>query len=297
MRRAARRFSAVCLLAVTGPFGFVNDVSAQPAPPAQPSTSSSSSAGVAPPAGKRAEDLAAIAYDQQAAGQYADAIGSYLEAYKLSGAAIILFNVAVIYDHKLHEESLASDYYRRYLGLADADPELARKATSSLEALNRARKLREASSQTAPASSAAPPAASAPEATAPLPPAAAPPTSEGGSWQRTTGFVVGGVGLLALGATAVLSVVAKVQDGDANAYCNGNACTDQRGVDLAKSSGDFSTAATVTFIGGAALLAAGVVLYLLSPSNHSVSARSALEDAARFVRTTGRGTPSIGGAF
>jgi hypothetical protein len=287
MRRAAARLSSVCLLAAGAaaavPFGFVGEVSAQQTPP---SSSSSAATAAAPPPAKRAEDLAAAAYDQQAAGKYADAVGSYLEAYKLSGAGVILFNVAIIYDHKLHEESLASEYYRRYLGLADADPDLARKATSRLEALTRAREAREAASQAAPTSSAAPPLASVSSASAPLPSAVAAPPSEGGGSRRTAGIVVGGVGLLALGATAVLSIVAKVQNDDANGYCNGNACTDQRGVDLAKSSGNLATAATVTLIGGAALLAAGVVLYLLSPSTHDAPVRSA-----------GWGTPGIGGAF
>ena len=264
-----------CVLAavVAGPLGGVAPGRAQQTPA---SATSSSAAASAAPAGKRAEDLAATAYDQQAAGKYADAIGSYLEAYKLSGASIILFNVAVIYDHRLHEDTLATEYYRRYLGSADADPELARKATAHLEALAQAR---EAASQTPPPPAAAAP-SSAPATVAPPPyPVAAASPPEGGNGQRRAALVVGGVGLLALGATAVLSIVAKVQDGDANAYCNGSACTDQRGVDLARSSGDFATAATVTFISGAALLAAGVVIYLLTPSTHGAGARSALRGA------------------
>src|SRR5262249_23203102 len=61
---------------------------------------------------RAAEALASEAYAQHLAGRDAEAIGTYLKAYELSHAAAILFNVAMIYDRKLHERALAMDYFR-----------------------------------------------------------------------------------------------------------------------------------------------------------------------------------------
>jgi hypothetical protein len=82
-----------------------------------------------------AEELADQAYKQQAAGKYAEAIGTYVRAYELSGAGAILFNVATIYDRKLHERSLAMEYFRRYLQTADAQAAFVQKATDRLSVL------------------------------------------------------------------------------------------------------------------------------------------------------------------
>src|SRR5690349_16640257 len=59
-----------------------------------------------PQAVQTAEQLANRAYDEHAAGKYPEAIASYLKAYELSNAGVILFNVATIYDRKLHEREL-----------------------------------------------------------------------------------------------------------------------------------------------------------------------------------------------
>src|SRR5579864_3196237 len=68
-----------------------------------------------PSRGPSAEDLADLAYKMQEEGQYAEAIGTYTRAYEISGAGAILFNIATIYDRKLHERRLAMEYFRRYL--------------------------------------------------------------------------------------------------------------------------------------------------------------------------------------
>jgi hypothetical protein len=217
--------------------------------------------------GQRVEELAAQGYEQQAAGNYADAIGSYLAAYKLSEQSAILFNIARIYDRKLHEEMLAAEYYRRYLSAADTEPELARTATSRLEELQLVK--------TQPSE----PILVPPVGTTPESPAAAPPQPsplaivhrEQAGTQRTTGIIVGGVGLVTLGVTAALSVVAKVENGEANTYCAGTACTDARGVTDARSAGAAANAATITLVAGAVLVALGVGVYFLAPTKHASS--------------------------
>jgi hypothetical protein len=225
---------------------------------------------------KSAEQLANEAYEQHAAGQDADAIASYMKAYEASKAGVILFNVAAIYDRTLHERDLAMEYYRRYLLAPDAEPALAAKANERLTALKH-----EADVETLPKRVVAPVAAAPAPTQGPTPPAApeapattapAPATSDhaggdarSGSPLRTAGFVVGATGLVAVGVSMGLGLVAKGKNDDANAVCNGAACADDRGVSLARDAGHFATASTVTFVAGLALLSGGVAMVLLAP--------------------------------
>jgi hypothetical protein len=89
----------------------------------------------APPPALSAEQLADRAYELHAAGRYVESIAMYLKAYEASNAGVTLLNVATIYDRKLHERALASDYYRRYLRAPDAEPDLVQKANRRLAAL------------------------------------------------------------------------------------------------------------------------------------------------------------------
>src|ERR1700729_920445 len=83
------------------------------------------------------EQLAEKAYQQHAAGKYAESIATYLKAYEISKASETLFNVATIYDRKLNERELAEDYYRRYIRQPDANPDLVRRATERLTTMKR----------------------------------------------------------------------------------------------------------------------------------------------------------------
>ena len=67
------------------------------------------------------EELTNRAYDQTSAGSHAEAIATYMKAYEISKAAAILYNIAAIYDRKLHERTLAIEYFRRYLQAPDAE--------------------------------------------------------------------------------------------------------------------------------------------------------------------------------
>jgi tetratricopeptide (TPR) repeat protein len=88
------------------------------------------------------------------------------------------------------------------------------------------------------------------------------------STQRTLGFVMGGVGLVALAAGGYFGYRAYAQNTDSKAECRSeqpNACT-KEGVDLrekAKMSASISTIATV---GGGVLTVAGLGLVLTAPS-------------------------------
>ena len=135
---------------------------------------------------------------------------------------------------------------------------------------------------------AAPPAAAAPvPAAAAMPAAGAPggeagpasaeaPAAHGGS--RTLAYVVGGVGIAALGVGVGFGAYALSQKNDADAHCPGRQC-DSTGLSLVSSA---KTAATVSTIG----LAAGVVgigagFWLLVRSSSSPSAARA--SVAPFV--------------
>jgi serine/threonine-protein kinase len=107
------------------------------------------------------------------------------------------------------------------------------------------------------------PAPPAPGTPPPVPPPAAPPSTPG-STQRVLGVVTASVGLAGIAVGSIFGVLAKGHQNDAGPHCSGTEC-DVTGIsDL----GDARTAATVStigFIAGGALLAGGVVLYLVAP--------------------------------
>jgi len=113
--------------------------------------------------------------------------------------------------------------------------------------------------------------APATEATAgpPLAPAADTQADKGppGSRLRTIGLVVGGVGVVSAIVSGVFTASALSKKSDSEAFCNGGACTDVRGVaalDDARSAGNI---ATITGIAGIALIGTGAVLFFTAPSS------------------------------
>ncbi len=222
-----------------------------------------------------AEELAEHAYQLHAEGKYAEAIATYLKAYGISSAGAILFNVAVIYDRKLGERELAAEYYRRYLSATDVDPDLARKATERLTSLKRDAEAAERARRASPALPAVSAAPDAPTGTAsvtrPPEPAAAstvavaPSPVRSGGGLRTSGIIFGATGVAGIGASLVLGLLAKGKNDDANAMCNGAACTSERGVELGQQAGTLATASTVVFAAGLACLGGGVAMFLAAP--------------------------------
>ncbi|RYZ08409.1 MAG: hypothetical protein EOO73_08140 [Myxococcales bacterium] len=121
---------------------------------------------------------------------------------------------------------------------------------------------------------------------------------EGSSAQRTAGIVTGVVGLTSVLVASGLGFYA-MREGDRSkesAFCpndSGNGCT-QEGVDLRDRARAFGTASTVSFIAGAALVTAGVVLYTTAPKGSERPAQARLELRAHAlpgaVGTALRGT-------
>ncbi len=110
------------------------------------------------------------------------------------------------------------------------------------------------------------PPAPAPGSPGPGMPPPAPPSP--GSTQRVLGGVVAGAGLAGIAVGSVFGVLAGGHKNDAGPHCSGTLCDGTGISDLA----DARTAATVStigFIAGGALLAGGVVLYLVAPRGPS----------------------------
>jgi tetratricopeptide (TPR) repeat protein len=224
-----------------------------------------------------AEQLAEKAFALHEEGKYAEAIATYLKAYEASNAAVTLFNVATIYDRKLHERDLASEYYRRFLRSPDAEPDLVAKATARLtvlkeeaeaEARERAVAAREAPATQAPATAPSRTLSSAPDAVE-HPPAT-------GHALRIAGFAVGGLGVASVGVSLLLGALAKSKNDDANLVCDGSACRTVQGVTLAHEAGHLATASTIMFFGGLAAAGGGVAMVLLAPRSSRSVARVSL---------------------
>jgi hypothetical protein len=97
------------------------------------------------------------------------------------------------------------------------------------------------------------------------PPAIEPQEAEGGSSRRTIGWVVGGVGVAAVGAGTVFALIAMGDNAKSSPHCDAaNVCdpTGKTARDDARAAGDI---ATVFFIGGGVAIAAGAVLILTAP--------------------------------
>jgi hypothetical protein len=75
------------------------------------------------------------------------------------------------------------------------------------------------------------------------------------------GLVAAGVGVVGVGVGSVFGLISKSKHDDANAYCNGNACLDERGPALKDEAIAAGNLSTVAFAVGAAGLAGGAVLW------------------------------------
>lgn len=81
------------------------------------------------------ERLAAEGNALVGAADFEGAIARYLEAYRLSQAGALLYNIAYIYDRKIGQPELALEHYKRYLGAEDAEPDIVRRALDRIRAL------------------------------------------------------------------------------------------------------------------------------------------------------------------
>ncbi len=227
----------------------------------------------------RAEDAAARAFAAVKSGNYTQAIELYMSAYELSRSSAILYNLATIYDRWTRDPAMAKEYYQRYLAAPDAEPDLSRKAALRLEqfqsppapenpSTKTAEKASSKLSATEAASKASPRAVDEKSAISDATPPALPDnqlvrTPEGGlTGLQTTGIVVGGVGLVAVGVGLVFSSRAASTYAESNQYCQGKTCGDQRGIELTNSAINSARVATaLVTIGGVA--AAGGLGFLV----------------------------------
>jgi len=240
------------------------------------------------------EQLANLAYEQHAAGKYPEAIATYLKAYEISKAAEILFNVATIYDRKLHERELAADYYRRYIRTPDANPDLVKRATERLSGLKKEAEDEQAKRN---AAAAFPPAAAPPAASTAGPATSASRDSVSPGWAgwRTLGIITGAVGLGSVTASVILGGLSKKANDNANSDClgSGAVCASQTGINEAKDAGTFATASTIAFAAGLGLLATGIIMYVAAPSGSS-SGSSGASNASNASNATVTFSPTVG---
>jgi hypothetical protein len=92
------------------------------------------------------------------------------------------------------------------------------------------------------------------------------PHGHGASALRATSYVVTGAGIAAIVAGSVLGGVALAKANTVHDHCPASRCTSDADISENDTAGTLADASTTTFIAGGALVATGVVMLLLSPS-------------------------------
>ncbi len=242
-----------------------------------------------------AEELTNQAYELYKKGQYPLALSTYQRAYQISAATPILFNIANIYDRKLHERDLASEHYRRYLRSSDVDPELVRRANERLEAMKQEEEALKRNTPT-PVTSESPTKASA----SPSQPVSEEPTKDSPQPSRsalpTVGYVTAGAGVVGLAVGSVFGILAMSKNNEASSMCKGNACSDDRAITLTDEARGAAGVSTAAFVVGGVLAAGGIAIVLFAPSGSASKEKSAHFVTAPRVGIGPRGI-ELSGAF
>jgi len=126
----------------------------------------------------------------------------------------------------------------------------------------------------APAAANAVPATNAPPPPAPPPSAESGPASSGLGPQRTVAIAAGGVGVVGVVIGSIFGLKSKSHHDEAAKYCDGNRCTDERGVTAGNAAYTAGTVSTVAMIVGGVGLAAGVTLWFTAPKGKATAALS-----------------------
>jgi len=100
------------------------------------------------------------------------------------------------------------------------------------------------------------------------PPPNATPASTGSSHASPIPWIVGGVGVAALGVGTVFGLKAISNANEARDTCPKNICNDAQGATAADSAHTQATISNVSFVLGGVALATGVVLYFALPTKH-----------------------------
>jgi hypothetical protein len=223
--------------------------------------------GAEPPASEnvhQAESYAAQAYEANSQKEHARAVALYQKAFDAAPSADILYNIARIYDVGIRDRPLAISFYRRYLADPGALSERILKVNQRLRVL---REAETAVESVAAADSGARVAAATPDG-APASgggPTATPP--DYWSTERRAAVIAGGAGVIGLGVGVGFTLSAIAENRDAQADCEGDICSSQRGLDASHSARRKAAVATFAFSAGGVLAAAAGVLWLLSPSS------------------------------
>jgi tetratricopeptide (TPR) repeat protein len=245
-----------------------------------------------------AEQKAAQAFQAYRERRFGEAVALYLEAYRAAPSADILYNVARIYDAKLGDRPLAISFYRRYI----ADPgaisdriQIANERLVTLRDAELAATRPSPAAQGAPESGAAVPASGAPAQGA---------ASAGSGWNgaEVTGVLLGATGIVALGVGAGFGLAALQERETMRDLCEGNVCSEQRGIDSAASASDHATVSTIAFASGGALLALGAAFYFWLGDEPSESRGQASDTTDTRLRlgagaTAGGLSLELGGAW
>ena len=100
-------------------------------------------------------------------------------------------------------------------------------------------------------------------------------TSTATSTQRTSAWILGGAGVVALGVGAFFGLHSLAKRDDAQPHCTADAC-DPSGIALRDQALGAGDASTVAFVIGAAAITGAVILYLTSPSPTSPQLRASI---------------------
>ncbi|HEY3255597.1 MAG TPA: hypothetical protein VGJ91_16680 [Polyangiaceae bacterium] len=104
------------------------------------------------------------------------------------------------------------------------------------------------------------------------------PAPEGANPLRTAAYVTGALGVVGLGLGTYFGVKAISKNNDAKDHCPaGNVCNDPAGETLTNDAQHAAVAANITIGVGAALVVAGVVLYVTSAPKHKTESSARLE--------------------
>jgi serine/threonine-protein kinase len=122
-----------------------------------------------------------------------------------------------------------------------------------------------------PLAAAQPPAQSSAGTPAQQPPPPPPPKEEAspGGTQRVIGIVVGGAGLVGIGLGTYFGLSAMDKDKKADKACSPTLCQEQADYKNSDDARKAATASNVSFAIGGALVATGVVVFILAPTKHS----------------------------
>lgn len=111
-----------------------------------------------------------------------------------------------------------------------------------------------------------------------------------GSATRVAGWIGIGIGIVGLGAGAFFAVRATGKDSDASGHCDARGCDDE-GVRLGREAKDAGNVATICFVAGGLVTAAGVGLLIFAPSP---SAKAGAARVAPWLSANGGGVGASG---